>query len=212
LLTDAVICIRQIPIFGQTRRVLFVAKLRGSEYDQGIRELAVTDGEVRVDPSFEGLKGVLTGRPEPLDFFLKLFYENPAERHFNQNLVRDFRRRFPDLKLAPTHRAKQELQTMLMEAAEEAIEFGAPHANIKVSPLDEYWVPALIEQRRLVPLSDHVHPAVLRRTKERWLPQLWRKRWMRGPRGAIFAVPIYADVALYLCNNQLLGDRKVPET
>jgi len=219
LLTDSVVVLRHVPVSERMRKTIFVWKVRGGDYDPGVRELVMSrnpdSGElesVEVKRSFEGIKGLLIGKPEPANLFLKLFYENEHEREFNEKLESEFQRRFFNLQVKSALFSKASLQDILMEELDgKAQHFELPHSNIKVSCLDEYWVPELSKNNRLVRLDDYVDVPQIR---DRLLDEIKEKKWVYAApdewKEGYCAVPNYVDVGLFLYRKDLLDAYGLP--
>lgn len=62
-LTDSIILLRYVEMYGAMRRAITVLKMRGSTHDRSIREFTVDDKGVHVGRVFTNLSGVLEGRP-----------------------------------------------------------------------------------------------------------------------------------------------------
>ena len=62
---DNVIQLKYVEIDGHLERGISVLKARGVKHATDVRRLGVEPGGVRVEASFEGLRGVLTGLPVP---------------------------------------------------------------------------------------------------------------------------------------------------
>ena len=62
---DNVIQLKYVEIEGHLERGISVLKARGVKHATDVRRLKVGQGGVQVGPSFQGLRGVLTGLPVP---------------------------------------------------------------------------------------------------------------------------------------------------
>ena len=62
-LIDTIVVLRHVETRSELKRSILVLKMRGSEHDHQIRELAVRDGDVVVGEPFVGLGGILGGQP-----------------------------------------------------------------------------------------------------------------------------------------------------
>jgi circadian clock protein KaiC len=62
---DNVIQLKYVEIEGHLQRGISVLKARGVKHATDVRKLTVGQGGVQVGPSFQGLRGVLTGLPVP---------------------------------------------------------------------------------------------------------------------------------------------------
>lgn len=63
-ITDSIILLRYVEIFGEMRRGLTVLKMRGSVHDKNIREFAITAGGMHIGKPFRGVTGILAGAPQ----------------------------------------------------------------------------------------------------------------------------------------------------
>ncbi|MFI5229583.1 MAG: circadian clock protein KaiC [Gemmatimonadales bacterium] len=62
-LTDSIILLRYVEMFGEMRRGLTVLKMRGSAHDKGIREFTIHEDGMRVGRPFRNVTGILSGTP-----------------------------------------------------------------------------------------------------------------------------------------------------
>src|SRR5206468_3139259 len=62
-ITDSIILLRYVEMFGEMRRGVTVLKMRGSIHDKGIREFTVDEQGMHLGRRFRNVTGVLTGAP-----------------------------------------------------------------------------------------------------------------------------------------------------
>lgn len=62
-LTDSIILLRYVEVYGEMRRGLTVLKMRGSAHDKDIREFSIDGTGMHVGRPFRNVSGILTGRP-----------------------------------------------------------------------------------------------------------------------------------------------------
>jgi circadian clock protein KaiC len=62
-LTDSIILLRYVEMFGEMKRGLTVLKMRGSTHDKGIREFTVDGSGMHLGRRFRNVSGVLAGAP-----------------------------------------------------------------------------------------------------------------------------------------------------
>ena len=62
-LTDSIILLRYVEMFGQMKRGLTVLKMRGSAHDKAIREFTIDEGGMRMGRPFRNVTGILAGAP-----------------------------------------------------------------------------------------------------------------------------------------------------
>ena len=62
-LTDSIILLRYVEMFGQMKRGLTVLKMRGSAHDKAIREFTIDKGGMRMGRPFRNVTGILAGTP-----------------------------------------------------------------------------------------------------------------------------------------------------
>ena len=62
-LTDSIILLRYVEMFGEMRRGLTVLKMRGSRHDKDIREFSIDERGMHIGPAFRDVTGILSGRP-----------------------------------------------------------------------------------------------------------------------------------------------------
>lgn len=63
-LTDSIILLRYVEIFGEMHRGVTVLKMRGSQHDKSIREFTIDNKGMHIGEPFKTVVGILTGRPE----------------------------------------------------------------------------------------------------------------------------------------------------
>jgi circadian clock protein KaiC len=62
-ITDSIILLRYVELFGEMRRGLAVLKMRGSRHDKDIREYVISENGMSIKGQFQGVNGILAGRP-----------------------------------------------------------------------------------------------------------------------------------------------------
>ena len=62
-LTDSIILLRYVEMFGEMKRGLTVLKMRGSVHDKSIREFTIDEGGMHLGRRFGNVTGVLAGAP-----------------------------------------------------------------------------------------------------------------------------------------------------
>jgi circadian clock protein KaiC len=62
-LTDSIILLRYVEMFGDMKRGLTVLKMRGSLHDKGIREFTIDERGMHVGSQFKNVTGILAGAP-----------------------------------------------------------------------------------------------------------------------------------------------------
>ncbi|GAC1410728.1 MAG: circadian clock protein KaiC [Gemmatimonadaceae bacterium] len=62
-LTDSIILLRYVEMFGEMKRGLTVLKMRGSAHDKAIREFTIGKGGMQVGRPFRNVTGILSGAP-----------------------------------------------------------------------------------------------------------------------------------------------------
>lgn len=60
-ITDSIILLRYVEIFGEMRRGLTVLKMRGSMHDKGIREFTIDGNGMKIGHAFKNIAGILSG-------------------------------------------------------------------------------------------------------------------------------------------------------
>lgn len=59
--TDSIILLRYVEVFGEMRRGITVLKMRGSQHDRNIREYLIDSEGMHVGEPFRGISGILSG-------------------------------------------------------------------------------------------------------------------------------------------------------
>ncbi len=67
-LTDSIILLRYVEIFGEMRRGITVLKMRGSMHDKQIREFNIDGDGMHVGKPFTNVVGILSGNPQQTSF------------------------------------------------------------------------------------------------------------------------------------------------
>jgi circadian clock protein KaiC len=63
-ITDSIILLRYVEMFGEMKRGIMVLKMRGSMHDKDIREFRIDGKGLRIDKKFRGITGILAGNPQ----------------------------------------------------------------------------------------------------------------------------------------------------
>ncbi len=62
-ITDSIILLRYVELFGEMRRGIAVLKMRGSRHDKDIREYVISEKGMSIMGQFQGINGILAGTP-----------------------------------------------------------------------------------------------------------------------------------------------------
>src|SRR5438876_791555 len=62
-LTDSIILLRYVEMFGEMKRGITVLKMRGSIHDKGIREFTIDPRGMHLGRRFRNVTGILAGTP-----------------------------------------------------------------------------------------------------------------------------------------------------
>ena len=63
-ITDSIILLRYVEMFGEMKRGLTVLKMRGSRHDKDIREFTIDEHGMHINDSFKNVTGILSGNPK----------------------------------------------------------------------------------------------------------------------------------------------------
>jgi len=63
-LTDSIVLLRYVEMFGQMHRGITVLKMRGSPHAKEIREITIDGSGMHVGAAFRSVSGILTGAPQ----------------------------------------------------------------------------------------------------------------------------------------------------
>ncbi len=66
-ITDSIILLRYVELYGEMRRGVTVLKMRGSMHDKDIREFTIDDKGMHIGKPFRNVAGILAGRPTHVD-------------------------------------------------------------------------------------------------------------------------------------------------
>ena len=62
-ITDSIILLRYVEMFGEMKRGVTVLKMRGSRHDKNIREFMIDDAGMQIVKPFANISGILSGVP-----------------------------------------------------------------------------------------------------------------------------------------------------
>jgi circadian clock protein KaiC len=62
-ITDSIILLRYVEMYGEMRRGMTVLKMRGSMHNKDIREFTIDDSGMHIGKPFRSISGILAGRP-----------------------------------------------------------------------------------------------------------------------------------------------------
>ena len=62
-ITDTIILLRYVEMFGEMRRGITVLKMRGSRHDKDIREFTIDNSGMHIKEPFRNIYGILSGNP-----------------------------------------------------------------------------------------------------------------------------------------------------
>lgn len=62
-ITDTIILLRYVELYGEMRRGLAILKMRGTQHDKDIREYVIDSEGMHLKDPFRGVHGILTGTP-----------------------------------------------------------------------------------------------------------------------------------------------------
>jgi circadian clock protein KaiC len=65
-ITDSIILLRYVELFGEMRRGITVLKMRGSMHDKEIREFDIDGEGMHIGKAFRNITGILSGFPQQL--------------------------------------------------------------------------------------------------------------------------------------------------
>ncbi len=65
-ITDTIILLRYVELFGEIRRGLTVLKMRGSKHEKNIREFTIDDQGMHIGSPFRSVVGILAGTPQTI--------------------------------------------------------------------------------------------------------------------------------------------------
>ena len=63
-ITDTIILLRYVELFGEISRGIAVLKMRGSFHDKDIRQFAIGSDGMHIEEPFKNITGILTGNPQ----------------------------------------------------------------------------------------------------------------------------------------------------
>lgn len=63
-ITDSIVLLRYVEMYGEMRRGLAVLKMRGSQHDKQIREFSIDEKGMHIGKSFQGISGIISGNQQ----------------------------------------------------------------------------------------------------------------------------------------------------
>lgn len=66
-ITDSIILLRYVELYGEMRRGITVLKMRGSSHEKSIREFSIESGGITIGRPFRNVVGILSGHPQQLN-------------------------------------------------------------------------------------------------------------------------------------------------
>ncbi len=83
-ITDSIILLRYVEVYGEMRRGLTVLKMRGSHHDKDIREFFIDNRGMHVGKTFQNVSGILKGEPTLVSPHVvervgSMFHDPPAD-------------------------------------------------------------------------------------------------------------------------------------
>jgi KaiC/GvpD/RAD55 family RecA-like ATPase len=137
---DHVVALRRILINDEFRKTAYVLKARGMNPDAQVREVHITgdiNEPVSIRSGLESYRDLLSHHPRPIEVYLQLFAENPAERRFNRWMVEHLKALF-GYTVHTFGFSRSAIARTLQDAV--AKPGRIPYADVKVFSLDEWWV------------------------------------------------------------------------
>lgn len=67
-ITDTIILLRYVEMYGEMKRGMTVLKMRGSKHDKDIRECLIDDTGLHIGKAFRTVTGIISGQPSYVDF------------------------------------------------------------------------------------------------------------------------------------------------
>ena len=138
---DNVVVLRQILINDEFRKTAYVLKARGMSPDAQVREVRITGSRppvLSIGSGLESYSDLLSNRPRPVEVYLQLFAENPAEARVNDWLVARLNELF-GYKVHTFGFSRPAMNRTIDDAISTSGRI--PHSDVKVVSLDEWWVP-----------------------------------------------------------------------
>ena len=146
-ITDSIILLRYVEIFGEMRRGLAVLKMRGSMHQKEIREFTIDDKGMHIGPAFRNVSGILSGRAvhatsDELGRLDEMFQDGPSGRPSADREPIDARR--PPIAAAPCRSAARRVRCLAHAAARRRTE-ARREAGRRVLPTARAGIPLIIE-------------------------------------------------------------------
>lgn len=197
---DTIIMLGGFGIGNEIKKGLLVLKMRKSDHDNELKMYDIDEKGLKVDTGEWPVEGLLSGERKDIQIFLKLFYENDAEKRINEDLIENFKGRYPTLEAISVLRPK------LKEQLWDFKESKRYRSNVKIVSLDASWIDILIKENYLLPLNGFIE-------RDDWLYFTDKKNdrligYCMGSRGDnnVYAIPSYCDVDLLFYRKDIIKE------
>ena len=206
-LVDLIICIRNFDIHNQIHKGIYIQKARGRAHNSKIMRMNISSREgINVEDSGWDLENLLAGDTSSIEqpqIFFKLFYENPAEREINHEIIDDFNNsRYPGENTTFTLVKKPSIYTEFWSFKGQ---YSAGHANTRVLSIPDYVMTAFRDNDRLATLNKYLKSELLQKIlSEKHLRKFYSSTTQT--RSAIEtplidSIPCYCDFGVFAFKN-----------
>ena len=205
-LADYVIATQHLPFLGSDHTVITVRRSSEGLHSMEPAEICRKNRELVInDQAFEGITGVLTKNPEPVEIFLRLFHENSAQRRFNDEIMEEFSGKY-----------KRKVHISSFSRVDSATEYDrmkrywieSPSSIVKVVSLDQYWVRFAAEEGILWKFD----PSWIQESQDESHLEKSRSEFLEGCLSSAtideyqYAIPHYLDFGLFCFRKDLLKE------
>ncbi len=150
VIVDGIVLLKYLELESEIQRSVAVLKMRSTDHDKAIRRYIIGPGGFTVLERFEGAEGVMAGAPRstPITLAVRSFTE--FDERLNEQLLRRFAQINPNVQPIPmTLPYNPDEARLTIERS-----LAAPHTHLSVLPLCMYWMPQMIDPRKLTPVDD----------------------------------------------------------
>lgn len=196
---DTIIMLGGFGIGNEIKKGLLVLKMRKSNHDNELKMIDIDEDGLKVVTGEWPVEGLLSGERKDIQIFLKLFYENDAEKKINEELIENFKGRYPTLEAITVLRPKLKDQLWDFEESERY------RSNVKIVSLDASWIDKLIEKDSLLPLNGFIG-------RDDWLyfadkeEDRLIKYCTESDGDNVYAIPSYCDVDLLFYRKDIIKE------
>jgi len=207
-LVDLIICIRNFDMHNQIHKGIYIQKARGRAHNSKILRMTIdSEKGIGIEDSGWDVENLLAGDTSNIQgpgVFFKLFYENPAEKKINDEIIEDFgKKRYPQ-GVGPLFGAARKA-SIHTEFWSFKGQYGPGHANTRVLCISDHVISAFRDNEKLTELIGYVKSELLQNIqKDKHLSRVFNPQKDPNKPGKflIDAIPSYRDYGVMVLQNR----------